>query len=146
MGNSWVMSKVNSTDGHIQAGGLIIIPEGNRSGAWDVDDATVGDTWELADLSNMVTPGTSSLLAFAQIYATSSEDRAILLTRGYGQAESTSLSYHTMKLYAQLGAANILLGAPIIIYAPGGRFYYRRFSSSFPIAELRMSLWGYWTK
>lgn len=146
MSNSWPMAKVNSTDGHVQAGDFVIIPGDKRSGSWDIDDSSVSDTWEEADMSAFVTPGTTALLMHMSAYTTSTQDRTILLTRGHGETGGTTPSFHTLKVYAELGGSSLLIGTTVIVYAPGGIFDYRRFSSAFTIDEFRASLWGYWTK
>jgi hypothetical protein len=126
----------------IDVGTLKLIPADDRSAS--LNDTSVSDTWETADFSSYVRKGTQALLLYTFIRTDSTQDRTLLVTRGDGESQGANFYTQTLRLYAEIGNSGyIYIGAPIIIYAPDGKFDYRRFSSTYPISQLYCMLWGY---
>jgi hypothetical protein len=139
------MEYVNSTDGHVQAGEFVMIPEDKRSSSYDLQDNSVSDTWEDADLSSLVPPNTIALFGFVRMYTSSSNDRSTISIRYNGSSQAEGIETRSFWISAQIGAAGVVeLGAQVIIYAPGGLFEYRRAASTFPVDSFRFELWGYY--
>jgi hypothetical protein len=126
----------------IDVGTLKIIPADDRSAS--LTDSSVSDTWETADFSSYVRKGTKALLLYTWIRTDSTQDRTILVTRGDGESQGANSRTQTLRVEAEIGNSGyIYTGAPIIIYAPDGKFDYRRYSSIYPISQLYCNLWGY---
>jgi len=142
--NSWQTGKEES---HINIGEFVMIPPDDRGAGYDIGDSTVTDTWELADLSDIVPKGTKAVYVYIGITTSSTNDRSILLTKNYNSIEiGTDAGLpgtYTSIIYAELGAYNLYLGIRNIIMAENGKFYYRRYASTHPIDYLYFKLLGY---
>jgi hypothetical protein len=126
----------------IDVGTLKLIPADDRSAS--LTDSSVSDTWETADFSSYVRKGTQALLLYTYIKSDSTQDRTLLVTRGDGESQGANNLTQTLRVEAEIGNSSLIYtGAPIIIYAPDGKFDYRRYSSSYPISQLYCVLWGY---
>jgi hypothetical protein len=128
----------------VDCGTLHIIKEADRSSALDVNDTSVGDTWEEADFSSMVPNGTKAILVNMFIYTTSSNDKSMLLIRSGDSSDTNTTRTRVLRVRAQLGASGLGVGAAIIIRAENGIFDYRRYSSTYPITSVQISLHGYY--
>jgi hypothetical protein len=123
-------------------GDFTIISADDRSAT--ISDPSVSDTWETADLSSYVRKGTKALFGYAYIRTDSTQDRMLIVTRGPGESEGATGNTHTLHLQAEIGSTGyIYIGTTIIIYAPDGKFEYRRYNSSYPVGQFYFDLWGY---
>ncbi len=123
-----------------------LLPAASRNGAFDIIDTTVTDTWETADLSGTTGSDANLLLGFMQIgLLPPASDQMQLLTREFGSSETSFPKIITFRMHAAFGlaAGNIYLGTPVLIYSNGGKFQYRRGSSSYKIDIMTFTLWGW---
>ena len=147
--NSWILgkygdvyfNKIKEKDKPLK---FHLIPTDSRTG--DINDSSITDTWELADLSSYVKKGTKAVYGYAQAYTSSANDALLLTVKGYGEASDANVKGRNwlIRIHAQLGAGNLWIGCPTVIYAPDGKFEYRRYSSSYPIDQFVFYLWGYY--
>ena len=143
-GNSWEKPAGNFAD-HVQLGKLTIIPGDDWDSSAYVYDVSVSDTWEEADFSGYVPPGVNGLYVYIYILTSSANDQSLLLVRGDGETGGTGRAQRALRISAEQGANDIVVGTAISIYAPGGIFDYRRYSSAYPIDSLNFVLRGYYT-
>jgi hypothetical protein len=141
------MEYVNSTDGHVQAGELVMIPADNRdSTAYTISDISVPQdtgTWDVADLSSYVPPNTVAVYGNLMLF-NAADEAAVLKLRGYGETSTSDEQTRSIGIYADEGVAStyVHIGTPALIYAPGGKFEYAW--SSYAIDIFRFILWGYY--
>jgi hypothetical protein len=141
------MEYVNSTDGHVQAGELVLIPTANRySTNYIINDSSVPrdtGTWDVADLSSYVPPNTVAVYGNIMLY-NDSDEAAVLNLRGYGETSTSDAQARSIGIYADEGGAStyVHIGTPALIYAPGGKFEYAW--SSYAVDIFRFILWGYY--
>jgi hypothetical protein len=117
-------------------GTLHLIDEDSRVRA--VNDSSVTDTWEEADLSDYVPRGTRGLYGFLQI-TTDTDNQGVLLVRD--GASMTTNRTNTRIIRVDAGGA---WGAMAIIKATNGIFDYVRLSSDHEIDAFQFWLWGYY--
>jgi hypothetical protein len=142
MSNSW-QAPVNSEP---SVGTLHLLEESARNSSYDLSDSSVGDSYELCDLSSKVPVGTKAIIGFIQIESIGGDERTILRVRNYGSSETDSVRVRIARLHAERNATggSIVLGMPIIIKATTGKWEYRREDATYSIATLDFVLWGYY--
>lgn len=122
-----------------------MISAADRTKIPSISDFSISDTWETADYSNYVRKGTKALYGYIEINSDATNDAQLLITRGYGETVPyTSGGTWILRLHSEIGASGFsYIGLMAIIYAPDGKFEYRRYSSTYPIRKLYFRLHGY---
>ena len=104
-------------------------------------DTTVSDTWETVDYSLYVPSNTKGLLLYLDV--TNSGSGAMLYClRDYEEAYADLL--HTRAGGNTSNVSNISTRNIIPVKATGGKFQYRRYSSSYPITTFACEIRGYY--
>lgn len=121
------------------------LPAANRNAAFDVIDVSITDTWETADQSNITGSKAVVLFGFMQIGSTQVPEQMQLLVREFGSSDTSFARIITQRMHAAHGpvSANIYMGNPVLIYCNGGKWQYRRGSSSYKVDIMTFTLWGW---